>query len=118
MFEYITKDNFQKATLPHVFSFAFYKGFLANQKRAENLKDTSVLPDLCLSHANQLMIMLTNHRKLLDIKQKCTTAKQELANNPSSSSQVRAVFFFFVDNTKTWLEHKVVWALILAILNP
>uniref|UniRef100_A0A9J7ZX88 RB1-inducible coiled-coil protein 1 n=1 Tax=Cyprinus carpio carpio TaxID=630221 RepID=A0A9J7ZX88_CYPCA len=54
------------------------QGFLANQKRAENLKDTSVLPDLCLSHANQLMIMLTNHRKLLDIKQKCTTAKQEL----------------------------------------
>ena len=40
-----------------------------------------MLPDLCLSHANQLMIMLTNHRKLLDIKQKCTTAKQELANN-------------------------------------
>uniref|UniRef100_W5MF52 RB1-inducible coiled-coil protein 1 n=2 Tax=Lepisosteus oculatus TaxID=7918 RepID=W5MF52_LEPOC len=57
------------------------QGFLANQKRAENLKDTSVLPDLCLSHANQLMIMLTNHRKLLDIKQKCTTAKQELTNN-------------------------------------
>ncbi|KAL4646450.1 RB1-inducible coiled-coil protein 1 [Arapaima gigas] len=57
------------------------QGFLANQKRAENLKDTSVLPDLCLSHANQLMIMLNNHRKLLDIKHKCTTAKQELANN-------------------------------------
>ncbi|KAJ8272991.1 hypothetical protein GJAV_G00095970 [Gymnothorax javanicus] len=57
------------------------QGFLANQERAENLRDTSVLPDLCLSHANQLMIMLTNHRKLLDIKQKCTTAKQELANN-------------------------------------
>uniref|UniRef100_A0A8I3PQ74 RB1-inducible coiled-coil protein 1 n=2 Tax=Canis lupus familiaris TaxID=9615 RepID=A0A8I3PQ74_CANLF len=57
------------------------RGFLANQMRAENLKDASVLPDLCLSHANQLMIMLQNHRKLLDIKQKCTTAKQELANN-------------------------------------
>ncbi|XP_021077681.1 RB1-inducible coiled-coil protein 1 [Mus pahari] len=57
------------------------QGFLANQMRAENLKDASVLPDLCLSHANQLMIMLQNHRKLLDIKQKCTTAKQELANN-------------------------------------
>ncbi|XP_064409735.1 RB1-inducible coiled-coil protein 1 isoform X2 [Latimeria chalumnae] len=57
------------------------QGFLANQKRAENLKDPSVLPDLCLSHANQLMIMLTNHKKLLDFKQKCTTAKQELANN-------------------------------------
>lgn len=57
------------------------KGFLANQMRAENLKDASVLPDLCLSHANQLMIMLQNHRKLLDIKQKCTTAKQELATN-------------------------------------
>ncbi|KAG7525511.1 hypothetical protein JOB18_027713 [Solea senegalensis] len=57
------------------------QGFLANQKRAENLKDTSVLPDLCLSHTNQLMIMLNNHRKLLEIKKKCTTAKQELANN-------------------------------------
>ncbi|XP_035132716.2 RB1-inducible coiled-coil protein 1 isoform X2 [Callithrix jacchus] len=57
------------------------QGFLANQMRAENLKDASVLPDLCLSHANQLMIMLQNHRKLLDIKQKCSTAKQELANN-------------------------------------
>ncbi|XP_006901672.1 PREDICTED: RB1-inducible coiled-coil protein 1-like [Elephantulus edwardii] len=57
------------------------QGFLSNQMRAENLKDASVLPDLCLSHANQLMIMLQNHRKLLDIKQKCTTAKQELANN-------------------------------------
>ncbi|EMP31775.1 RB1-inducible coiled-coil protein 1 [Chelonia mydas] len=68
------------------------KGFLANQKRAENLKDPSVLPDLCLSHANQLMIMLTNHRKLLDIKQKCTTAKQELANN----LQVRLKWCCFV----------------------
>lgn len=57
------------------------QGFLANQKRAENLKDTSVLPDLCLSHTNQLMIMLNNHQKLVDIKKKCTTAKQELANN-------------------------------------
>ncbi|XP_019488503.1 PREDICTED: RB1-inducible coiled-coil protein 1 isoform X2 [Hipposideros armiger] len=57
------------------------QGFLANQMRAENLNDVSVLPDLCLSHANQLMIMLQNHRKLLDIKQKCTTAKQELATN-------------------------------------
>ncbi|KAM4551595.1 RB1-inducible coiled-coil protein 1 [Odontesthes bonariensis] len=57
------------------------QGFLANQTRAEKLKDTSVLPDLCLSHTNQLMIMLNNHRKLLDIKKKCTTAKQELANN-------------------------------------
>ncbi|KAM9322803.1 RB1-inducible coiled-coil protein 1 isoform 1-T3 [Pholidichthys leucotaenia] len=57
------------------------QGFVANQKRAENLKDTSVLPDLCMSHTNQLMIMLTNHRKLLEIKMKCTTAKQELANN-------------------------------------
>lgn len=61
--------------------YSCLQGFLANQKRAENLKDTSVLPDLCLSHTNQLMIMLNNHRKLLDIKKKCTTAKQELANN-------------------------------------
>ncbi|MGH0131279.1 UNVERIFIED_CONTAM: hypothetical protein FKN15_046234 [Acipenser sinensis] len=75
----LTKHLQPRPTLS--FAIAFTNGFLANQKRAENLKDTSVLPDLCLSHANQLMIMLTNHRKLLDIKQKCTTAKQELANN-------------------------------------
>ncbi|XP_034038248.1 RB1-inducible coiled-coil protein 1 [Thalassophryne amazonica] len=68
------------------------QGFLANQTRAEKLKDTSVLPDLCLSHTNQLMIMLNNHRKLLDIKKKCTTAKQELANN----LQVRLKWCFYV----------------------
>lgn len=68
------------AAPPHAQS-CLLQGFVANQQRAENLKDTSVLPDLCLSHTNQLMIMLNNHRKLLDIKKKCTTAKQELANN-------------------------------------
>nr|XP_032825790.1 RB1-inducible coiled-coil protein 1-like [Petromyzon marinus] len=57
------------------------QGFLANQKRAENLKDPSVLPDLCRSHANQLVIMLSNHKKLLDVKQRCATAKQELTDN-------------------------------------
>uniref|UniRef100_A0AAQ5ZG28 RB1-inducible coiled-coil protein 1 n=1 Tax=Amphiprion ocellaris TaxID=80972 RepID=A0AAQ5ZG28_AMPOC len=67
------------------------QGFLANQKRAENLKDTSVLPDLCLSHTNQLMIMLNNHRKLLDIKKKCTTAKQELANNLQDGEKLQAL---------------------------
>uniref|UniRef100_UPI00358E03FD RB1-inducible coiled-coil protein 1-like n=1 Tax=Myxine glutinosa TaxID=7769 RepID=UPI00358E03FD len=57
------------------------QGFLANQKRAENLKDCSVLPDLCLSHANQLRIMLSNHGKLLELQECCCQAKQELADN-------------------------------------
>ncbi|CAM9517728.1 unnamed protein product [Lampetra planeri] len=57
------------------------QGFLANQKRAENLNDPSVLPDLCVSHANQLLIMLGNHKKLLDTRQTCVLAKQQLTDN-------------------------------------
>lgn len=45
------------------------QGVIANQVREESVKDASVLPDVCLSHANLWMIMLQNHRKLLDVKQ-------------------------------------------------
>uniref|UniRef100_A0A8C4QG26 RB1-inducible coiled-coil protein 1 n=1 Tax=Eptatretus burgeri TaxID=7764 RepID=A0A8C4QG26_EPTBU len=57
------------------------QGFLANQKRAENLNDPSVLPDLCVSHANQLLLMMGNHKRLCESRQTCLMAKQQLSDN-------------------------------------
>ncbi len=57
------------------------QGFVANQNRARNLADKSVLPDLCASHRRQLLVMLKNHQSLRDIKRRCTLAKEELSAN-------------------------------------
>ncbi|KAK6179560.1 hypothetical protein SNE40_011889 [Patella caerulea] len=57
------------------------KGFVQNQSRVTNLRDKSILPDLCASHKKQLVAMLNNHKKLRDIKKKCRMAKEELAVN-------------------------------------
>ena len=57
------------------------QGFVANQNRARNLADKSVLPDLCTSHRRQLLVMLKNHQSLRDIKRRCTAAKEELSAN-------------------------------------
>lgn len=55
--------------------------FQQNQLRASNLGDASILPDLCMSHSNQLAVMLSNHNKLLDIEKRIMKAKEELAEN-------------------------------------
>lgn len=57
------------------------QGFLQNQSRANNLGDASVLPDLCMSHRRQLLVMLENHNQLRDIRRRCTKAKEELSVN-------------------------------------
>lgn len=57
------------------------QGFAQNQNRANNLGDASVLPDLCMSHRRQLMVMLKNHNHLREIRKKCTRAKEELSIN-------------------------------------
>ncbi|XP_067677327.1 RB1-inducible coiled-coil protein 1-like isoform X2 [Haliotis asinina] len=57
------------------------KGFVQNQNRVSNLRDNSILPDLCASHKKQLVVMLNNHKKLRDIKKKCRMAKEELSIN-------------------------------------
>ncbi|XP_013399384.1 RB1-inducible coiled-coil protein 1 isoform X2 [Lingula anatina] len=57
------------------------QGFVQNQNRASNLRDTSVLPDLCNSHQKQLKVMLKNHQQLREIMRKCTAAKEELSIN-------------------------------------
>ncbi|XP_041357355.1 RB1-inducible coiled-coil protein 1-like isoform X2 [Gigantopelta aegis] len=56
-------------------------GFIQNQSRLSNLRDKSILPDLCDSHKKQLQVMLSNHKKLREIKKKCRMAKEELSVN-------------------------------------
>ncbi|KAF5307853.1 hypothetical protein FQR65_LT06585 [Abscondita terminalis] len=57
------------------------QSFIQNQNRASNIGDTSILPDLCASHRKQLMVMLTNHQQLSDIRRRCIKAKSELGTN-------------------------------------
>ncbi|KAK7099647.1 RB1-inducible coiled-coil protein 1-like isoform X2 [Littorina saxatilis] len=58
------------------------KGFELNWGRLQkDVKDTSILPDLCTSHRSQMKEMLGNHKKLLELKKKCADAKKELSDN-------------------------------------
>ncbi|KAM7361657.1 autophagy-related 17 isoform 2-T2 [Cochliomyia hominivorax] len=55
--------------------------FQQNQNRAINLRDTSILPDLCASHQSQLLVMLQNHKKIREHRHCIARAKDELGNN-------------------------------------
>lgn len=57
------------------------QAFQKNQNRATNLRDASILPDLCASHQHQLQVMLKNHQQLQDIRRRCIKAKEELSEN-------------------------------------
>ncbi|XP_060080778.1 RB1-inducible coiled-coil protein 1-like [Ylistrum balloti] len=57
------------------------QGLVQNQSRVSNLRDKSILPDLCSSHKKQLLVMVNNHKMLRDKKKKCKMAKEELAVN-------------------------------------
>ncbi|SPP83137.1 RB1-inducible coiled-coil protein 1 [Drosophila guanche] len=52
-----------------------------NEARALNLRDNSVLPDLCLSHCTQLQVMLENHIKIRDFCRCIANSKDELGKN-------------------------------------
>uniref|UniRef100_A0A1A9WH20 RB1-inducible coiled-coil protein 1 n=1 Tax=Glossina brevipalpis TaxID=37001 RepID=A0A1A9WH20_9MUSC len=53
--------------------------FHQNQNRAINLRDASILPDLCASHQSQLKVMLQNHFKIRDYRRCISKAKDELS---------------------------------------
>lgn len=55
--------------------------FQQNQNRAINLRDTSILPDLCASHQSQLLVMLQNHKKIREHRHCIAKAKDELGAN-------------------------------------
>ncbi|KAJ4442191.1 hypothetical protein ANN_12057 [Periplaneta americana] len=70
------------------------QSFLSNQTRANVLGDASILPDLCASHRRQLLVMLSNHQHLLDIRARCTRAKEELCQN----LHMRLKWVMYVEN--------------------
>lgn len=57
------------------------QGLVQNQTRVTNINDSSVLPDLCVSHQRQLDVMLQKHLQLLEICRMCRVAKDELCKN-------------------------------------
>ena len=57
--------------------------FVQNQQRASGLRDVSILPDLCASHRQQLLVMQKNHQQIISI---CNR----------SGSNIK--YFFFITN--------------------
>lgn len=55
--------------------------FQSNRERFSKIKDSTLLPDLSASHKQQLQMMLTNHKKMSDYRNRCIKAKHELAVN-------------------------------------
>ncbi|XP_033110064.1 RB1-inducible coiled-coil protein 1-like [Anneissia japonica] len=80
------------------------QGFVQNQSRFSNLKDTSVLPQLCDSHQKQLVVMLKNHLQLREISRRCLIAKGELCKN----LHVRLRWIMFVEQQITGIHSKMV----------
>lgn len=55
--------------------------FQNNRERFSKIKDSTLLPDLSASHKQQLQMMLTNHKKMSDYRNRCIKAKHELSIN-------------------------------------
>ena len=55
--------------------------FVQNQQRASGLRDVSILPDLCASHRQQLLVMQKNHTQIISICNRTAKAKNELSAN-------------------------------------
>ncbi|XP_040569590.1 uncharacterized protein Atg17 isoform X2 [Lepeophtheirus salmonis] len=68
--------------------------FVQNQQRASNLKDSSILPNLCDSHRQQLIVMSKNYESVVSIRKRCANAKGELSVNLHS----RLKWIVFIQN--------------------
>lgn len=55
--------------------------FQNNRERFSKIKDSTLLPDLSASHKQQLQMMLSNHKKMSDYRERCIRAKNELSFN-------------------------------------
>lgn len=55
--------------------------FQNNRERFSKIKDSTLLPDLSASHKEQLQMMLANHKKMNDYRNRCVRAKYELSLN-------------------------------------
>ncbi|GAB0094475.1 RB1-inducible coiled-coil protein 1 [Sergentomyia squamirostris] len=81
------------------------QAFQQNQTRANNLGDTSILPDLCVSHKNQLMVMTKNHKQLRDIRSRISRAKLELGHNLLQ----RLKFIIYIENRMYEIDSKLLF---------
>lgn len=81
------------------------QAFQQNQARAANLGDQSILPDLCASHRNQLIVMQKNHKRLRDIRIRCGKAKDELGKNLFA----RLKFVIHVENRMYEIDSKLLF---------
>lgn len=81
------------------------QSFQQNQARAANLGDQSILPDLCASHRSQLLVMQRNHKKLRDIRVRCSKAKDELGKNLSQ----RLKFVIHIESRMYEIDNKLLF---------
>ncbi|XP_059618190.1 RB1-inducible coiled-coil protein 1 isoform X2 [Phlebotomus argentipes] len=81
------------------------QAFQQNQTRANNLGDTSILPDLCVSHKNQLIVMRKNHKQLRDIRSRISRAKSELGHNLLQ----RLKFIIYIENRMYEIDSKLLF---------
>uniref|UniRef100_A0A1L8DIA6 RB1-inducible coiled-coil protein 1 n=1 Tax=Nyssomyia neivai TaxID=330878 RepID=A0A1L8DIA6_9DIPT len=81
------------------------QAFQQNQARANNLGDTSILPDLCVSHKNQLIVMRKNHNLLRDIRSRISRAKTELGHNLLQ----RLKFIIYIENRMYEIDSKLLF---------
>lgn len=81
------------------------QSFQQNQSRAANLADQSILPDLCASHKSQLVVMHKNHKKLRDIRTRCSKAKDELGKNLYQ----RLKFVIHIENRMYEIDSKLLF---------
>lgn len=57
-----------------------FKGIALNHKRAIDLKDDTILPDLLETHKDTLRSMKANHTNLRSCRQLCIQSKKELCD--------------------------------------
>lgn len=57
------------------------QSFVQNQNSVAHMKDTSILPDLCATHVQQLELIRQCHQKLMDDRHRVVRAKYELSKS-------------------------------------
>ncbi|TMW53832.1 hypothetical protein DOY81_001117 [Sarcophaga bullata] len=79
--------------------------FQQNQTRAINLRDNSILPDLCKSHQSQMLVMLQNHKKIRDIRHIISKAKDELGSNLNA----RLKRIVYIENAMSEFDNRLLF---------
>lgn len=76
-----------------------------NQNRFQDLRDLSILPDLCESHRSQLVVMLQNYQKIRDHRRLIAKAKDELGSN----LHTRLKRIVFIENAMSEFDNSLLF---------